>query len=216
MNAAGLAQAHWNKTPLYFSEEERYTTFPWLCEAAEFRRHAGQHVLEIGCGSGCDLLQFARHGAIATGVDISERHIQLARDRVGGLAVVKYGSACRLPFADGSFDYVYTHGVIHHIDTPDLAVQELLRVLRPGGRFNVQVYALWSESAAIYFFKHGHDWKRHVENSTDPVHIELYTARMLRRLFAPIRLDISKHQSYHLRTLSRWTGFFLVAKGRKP
>src|SRR5260370_952254 len=183
MNAGGLAQAHWNKTPLYFSEEERYGTLPWLCEAAEFRRHAGERVLEIGCGSGCDLLQVARHGAIATGVDISERHIQLARDRVGGSAVVKYGSACQLPFAEGSFDYVY---------------------------------ALWSESAAIYFFKHGRDWKRHVENSTDPVHIELYTGRALRRLFAPIRLDISKHQSYHFGTLSRWTGFFLVAKGRKP
>jgi 2-polyprenyl-3-methyl-5-hydroxy-6-metoxy-1,4-benzoquinol methylase len=70
MNAAGLAQAHWNKTPLYFSEDELYSTFPWLREAAEFRHHAGEHVLEIGCGSGCDLRQFARHGAIATGVDI--------------------------------------------------------------------------------------------------------------------------------------------------
>jgi hypothetical protein len=97
-----------------------------------------------------------------------------------------------------------------------LAVQEMLRVLRPGGRFNVQVYALWSESTAIYLLKHGRDWKRHVENSTDPVHIQLYTVRMLRRLFAPIALDISRYQSYHLPALSRWTGFFMVAKGRKP
>jgi SAM-dependent methyltransferase len=113
-------------------------------------------------------------------------------------------------------NYVYSHGVIHGIDTPDLAVQELSRVLRPGGRFNVQVYALWSESAAIYFFNHGRDWKRHVEDSTDPVHIELYTGRMLRRLFAPIKLDISKQQSYHIPALSKWTGFFLVAKGCNP
>ncbi len=136
--------------------------------------------------------------------------------RGGKSAAVERGSACQLPFADSSFDYIYSHGVLHHIDTPKLAIQELLRVLRPGGRFNVHVYALWSESAAIYFVKHGRDWKRHVENSTDPVHIELYTGRMLRRLFAPIKLDISKHQSYHFPTLSKWTGFFLVAKGRKP
>jgi SAM-dependent methyltransferase len=216
VNAAELAQAHWNKAPLYFSEEERYREYPWLCEAAEFRYHAGERVLEVGCGSGCDLLQFAKHGAIATGVDITERHIELARQRVAGLAAVQYGSACELPFGDDSFDYVYSHGVFHHIDTPELAVRELLRVLRPGGRFNVHVYALWSESAAIYFLKHGRDWKRHVENSADPVHIQLYTGRSLRRLFAPVPLDISKHQSYHLPALSRCTGFFLVAKGRKP
>lgn len=145
MNAAELAQAHWNKAPLYFSEEERYETFPWLSEAAEFRKHSGERVLEIGCGSGCDLLQFAKYGAIATGVDIGERHLELARERVGGLADVQRASACKLPFADHSFDYVYSHGVLHHIDRPELAVRELLRVLRPGGRFNVHVYALWSE-----------------------------------------------------------------------
>jgi SAM-dependent methyltransferase len=216
MNATDLAQAHWNRVPLNFSEEERYRDYSWLYEAAEFRHHAGERVLEIGCGSGCDLLQFAKNGAIATGVDITERHLQLARQRVGGLAAVQYGSACRLPFEDASFDYVYSHGVIHHIDTPELAARELLRVLRPGGRFNVHVYALWSESTAIYLLKHGRDWKRHVENSTDPVYIQLYTGRRLRLLFAPIPLDISKHQSYHLSALSRWTGFFLVAKGRKP
>jgi SAM-dependent methyltransferase len=215
MNSTELAQAHWNKTPLCPSEEERYSDYPWLYEAAEFREHAGERVLEIGCGSGCDLLQFAKNGAIATGVDVTERHLELARGRVGGLAVVQYGSACQLPFVDGSFDYVYCHGVLHHIDTPKSAVQEMLRVLRSGGRFNVHVYALWSESTALYLLKHGRDWKRHVENSTDPVHIQLYTARGLRQLFAPTPLDISKHQSYHLPALSRWTGFFMVAKGRK-
>jgi hypothetical protein len=42
MNAAGLAQARWNNAPLYFSEEQRYSDYPWLCEAAEFRHHAGE------------------------------------------------------------------------------------------------------------------------------------------------------------------------------
>src|SRR5260370_18546258 len=98
MNAAGLAQAHWNQAPLYLSEEERYSDYPWLSEAAEFRHHAGERVLEIVCGTGCDLLQFARNGAIATGVAITELHLQLARDRFSGFAAVRPASACLLPF----------------------------------------------------------------------------------------------------------------------
>src|SRR5258708_38502182 len=86
MNAAGLAQAHWNNAPLYFSEEQRYSDYPWLCEAAEFRHHAGERVLEVGCGSVCDLLQVARNGAIATRVDLTQKHPSPARgpDGLGG------------------------------------------------------------------------------------------------------------------------------------
>src|SRR5258708_8362827 len=83
MNAAGLAQAHWNNAPLYFSEEQRYSDYPWLCEAAEFRHHAGERVLEIGCGSVCDLLQLARNGSIATAVDITRTHLLMARGEAG-------------------------------------------------------------------------------------------------------------------------------------
>src|ERR1700733_4704158 len=73
-DAAQLAQDHWNETPLFLSEQERYSTYPWLYDVAEFREHAGEKVLEIGCGTGADLLQFAKHGAIATGVDLTEKH----------------------------------------------------------------------------------------------------------------------------------------------
>jgi len=53
-----------------------------------FRHHRGERILEVGCGTGCDLLQFAKHGAIAMGVDITERHLELARERLGTLAEV--------------------------------------------------------------------------------------------------------------------------------
>ncbi len=64
-DAAELAQAHWNETPLFLTEEERYSTYPWLYEVAEFGKHRGEKVLEVGCGTGSDLLQFAKHGALA-------------------------------------------------------------------------------------------------------------------------------------------------------
>ena len=51
-DAAQLAKSHWNETPLFLTEEERYSTYPWLYDAAEFRRHRGEKILEIGCGWG--------------------------------------------------------------------------------------------------------------------------------------------------------------------
>jgi SAM-dependent methyltransferase len=213
-DAAQLAQAHWNETPLFFSEEERYSTYPWLYNAAEFRRHAGENVLEVGCGTGSDLLQFAKHGASATGVDLTAKHVELARIRVGDLAVVHQADARDLPLADESFDYVYSHGVLHHCDEPERVVAEMFRVLRPGGRFNVHVYALWSYFSLWAFLSHGRKWKRKVENSEAPVHIDLYTRRKLRLLFGD-DISIQKYQCAPFQFLAPWFGWFLVVKGQK-
>jgi len=213
-DAAELAQSHWNETPLFLTEEERYSTYPWLYNAAEFRRHQGEKVLEVGCGTGADLLQFAKHGALATGVDLTTNHVELARIRVGELAVVHKADARQLPFEDESFDYVYSHGVLHHCDEPEQVVREMTRVLRPGGRFNVHVYALWSYITLWGFFRYGSNWKLHVENSEAPVHIDLYTGRKLRRLFGP-DISIEKYQCEPFQSLSPLFGWFLVAKGQK-
>lgn len=213
-DAAELAQSHWNETPLFLTEEERYSTYPWLYNAAEFRKHKGERVLEVGCGTGADLLQFAKHGAVATGVDLTTNHVELARIRVGNLAAVHKADARNLPFADESFDYVYSHGVLHHCDEPDQVVREIFRALRPGGRFNVHVYALWSYITLSGFLRYGSNWKLHVENSEAPVHIDLYTGRKLRRLFGP-DISIEKYQCEPFQFLSPLFGWFLVAKGEK-
>jgi len=210
-----LAVRHWNKTPLYFSEAERYTNYPWLYEAAEFRHHNAQRILEIGCGTGCDLLQFAKHGAIAVGIDITPEHIRLARERVGNLAQVLQAEATNIPFADGTFEYIYSHGVLHHLDQPRRMVEEIFRVLRPGGRFNVHVYALWSYWPLLLMLRHGWKWKLWIENSRDPVHIDLYYGRKLRRLFAPVSISLKKFEFKYMPLLEHQLGWFLVASGQK-
>ena len=215
-SALELAIQHWNETPLYISEEERYGIYPWLYEAAEFRHHRAERVLEVGCGTGCDLLQFAKHGALPTGVDVTPAHLQLARRRVGELATVLEADARKLPFPDASFDYVYSHGVLHHSDQPRKIVDEIFRVLRPGGRFNIHVYALISYCTLWSYLRHGNEWKLWIENSRDPVHIDLNTASSLRRLFAPAPLTIRKHQCKPWEALAPLFGWFLVAKGQKP
>jgi ubiquinone/menaquinone biosynthesis C-methylase UbiE len=213
-DAAELAQSHWNETPLFLTEEERYSTYPWLYEVAEFRKHRGKKVLEIGCGTGSDLLQFAKHGALATGVDLTTKHVELARRRVGDLAIVEQADARRLPFEDASFDYIYSHGVLHHSDEPEEIAREMFRVLRPGGRINVHVYALWSLITLRGVLRYGAKWKRHVENSEAPVHIDLYTGRKLKRLFGS-HISIEKYECRPLNFLAPRFGWFLVVKGQK-
>jgi SAM-dependent methyltransferase len=215
-SAVELAQNHWNATPLFYSDIERYRIYPWLYDAAEFDKHRDEHVLEVGCGTGCDLLQFAKNGAIATGVDITERHVALARERVAGMAEVIHANATCLPFSDGTFDYVYSHGVIHHSDDPRLFAKEVLRVLRPGGRLNIHAYALCSFATMDYVRLYGKNWKRHVENSTDPVHLDLYTARRMRELFPDVALEFRKREIHrYFKPVERWLGWFLIATGEK-
>jgi ubiquinone/menaquinone biosynthesis C-methylase UbiE len=212
--AAQLARVHWNETPLYLSEEDRYSEYPWLYEVAEFARHAGDRVLEIGCGTGCDLLQFAKHGSEVTGVDITDAHIELARQRLGNRGTIVKADMRELPFPDASFDYVYSHGVLHHSDQPGKAAKEILRVLRPGGRFNVQVYSKYSYFTLWRMLRYGRKWRFHIENSEAEVHIDLYTAEELRDLFAPNTVVVEKHQCKPFEFLAPLWGWYLVAKGR--
>jgi ubiquinone/menaquinone biosynthesis C-methylase UbiE len=98
IDAARSAAEHWNRTPLFLEESARYAEYTWLYENAEFSKHAGERVLEVGCGSGCDLLQFATNGAAATGVDITDKHLELAKRRVGNLAQILKADMRSLPF----------------------------------------------------------------------------------------------------------------------
>lgn len=211
-----LAVEHWNRTPLLLSEDERYCRYPWLYEAAEFAGHAGEDVLEVGCGTGCDLLQFAKHGARAVGVDVTPEHARLARERVGEKAQVLLADAAAMPFPDESFDYVYSHGVLHHMDDPRAAVREIFRVLRPSGCFNVMLYARWSLTTLGRVVKYRRHWKDGIENSSDPVTIRLYTGRGLRMLFRPASIQITKYECRQVPFLQGLLGWFIVARGERP
>ena len=106
----------------------------------------GKEVLEIGCGAGAHSALFAAQGAHVTAVDLTpERVLATSRklDMVdgSGSSGALQADAERLPFGDGAFDLVYSNGVLHH--TPDMegAVREVFRVLKPGGRAVVMLYA---------------------------------------------------------------------------
>ena len=124
-------------------EEHRYRTEWHIPAAADFAGARDSRVLEIGCGLGTDGAQFARAGASYTGVDLTEAAVSLARRRfeLEGLpGEFHVADAEALPFANESFDLVYSHGVLHHTPDTARAVEEVRRVLRPGGRAVVMLY----------------------------------------------------------------------------
>lgn len=101
-----------------------------------FGRLAGKRLLDIGCGMGEAAVFFALCGARVVACDISARSLQRARElaehhqaKVRTVRLAAEG----LPFSDDSFDFVYGNGVLHHVDFLS-ALQEVRRVLKPGGR----------------------------------------------------------------------------------
>jgi len=150
--------AFWNASPCgttltdadpgsarFFSEVEtrRYEIEPWIPRFADFEGARGKRLLEIGIGLGTDLVRFGRAGAQLTGVDLTERSIELVARRLeleGLQSDLRVADAERLPFADDSFDRVYSWGVLHHTPDTARAVREAVRVLRPGGRLCLMLY----------------------------------------------------------------------------
>jgi ubiquinone/menaquinone biosynthesis C-methylase UbiE len=94
----------------------------------------GDRVLDIGCGPGAALESAARSGAEVYGVDPSPSMVARAGRRVPEATVVE-GSAESLPFPDATFSHVLAISTFHHWASPEAGLDEVRRVLLPGGRF---------------------------------------------------------------------------------
>jgi ubiquinone/menaquinone biosynthesis C-methylase UbiE len=172
----------------------RYRLEPEILRVADFASGSGKRVLEIGVGMGADLVRWARAGADVVGVDLTERAVSLTRERLAAEGLpgeVRVADAESLPFADGSFDVVWSWGVLHHTPRADHAVVEAARVLRRGGRYAVMIYhrhswvalAAWARFCAL----RGRPFQglvaavAHVESPGT----RAYTAAEIRTLLAP-------------------------------
>jgi ubiquinone/menaquinone biosynthesis C-methylase UbiE len=113
---------------------------------------SGAHVLDVGCGDGVLLQAMVANGAIVTGVDPDPDMLAAARARVAGAhpqATLLEARAQQLPFPDASFDVVCAVTVLCFIADPAAALQEMVRVLRPGGRLVLGELGRWNLWATI-------------------------------------------------------------------
>jgi len=168
-------------TKEFFDElaEYRFDKLRYLPGLVDFSDYSGKKLLEIGCGTGIDLIRFAEGGAVVTGVDLSETAISLARKNFEFRklkADLRVMNGETLIFPDDTFDIVYAHGVLQYTADIQRMIDEARRVLRPGGEFIGMVYNRkgWLNTLSKWF-------KVELEHEDAPV-LNTYTINELRRL----------------------------------
>jgi ubiquinone/menaquinone biosynthesis C-methylase UbiE len=109
----------------------------------------GKDVLEVGCGTGLVLSRIAGFAHCARGVDLSPRMLDHARARQ---LDVQLGSATDLPFENDTFDVSCSFKVLAHVRDIELALAEMVRVVRPGGYVIAEFYNPWSLRGLIKRF----------------------------------------------------------------
>lgn len=133
----------------YFEEVEKrkYFVEPHIPAFAEFEKWSGKKVLEIGCGIGTDAVNFARHGAEYTGIELSDVSLEITKKRfdVFGLNGTFFNLDAQdfeaLSAVGRDFDLIYSFGVIHHSPNPQKIIDNCLQLLKPDGTLKIMVYA---------------------------------------------------------------------------
>ena len=128
----------------------------------------GEHVLDLGCGFGRHAFEAYRRGANVVAVDRSADEVAQVTAMFRAMAAegeIPTGTVARavradllsLPFPDASFDVVMASEVLEHIPADEIAMAEIARVVRPGGRVAVTVPRYWPERVCWALSQDYHD-----------------------------------------------------------
>jgi SAM-dependent methyltransferase len=176
----------------------------------ELALRPGALVLDVGAGFGRHAFEIARRGARVVALDYNDDEVCGTRDTFAAMAKageipeeryvgVLRGDATRLPFADNSFDAVITSEVLEHIQDDVAALAEMVRVLRPRGRFAATVPSWLPETI---------NWKLSDEyHAPEAVggHVRIYTATELRAKLRSAGLDVTgDHRAHALHSPYWW------------
>ena len=178
----------------------------------------GKAVLEIGCGAGSSSILFALDGAQVTASDLTDEAVAITKakfDLLGLAGNAVQADAENLPFPDNSFDVVFSSGVLHHTPNTQKTIDEIRRVLKPGGNAVVMLYAKWSFQYLVSLllmrgiifggiFRHGRNWLGHAtelawntkEDRLNPM-TKVYSGRQMRQLFKEFEIIGLRKHSFH-------------------
>lgn len=130
--------------PLERQADARYSLEPYISGFARFDEGTARDVLEIGVGTGVDHARWAAAcPRTLVGIDLTWRALDFTGARLASAGLssnLQVADAEDLPYADRSFDIVYSWGVLHHTPDTARAVHEVHRVLRTGGLARVMIY----------------------------------------------------------------------------
>ncbi|MEK6580165.1 MAG: class I SAM-dependent methyltransferase [Bdellovibrionota bacterium] len=145
MNQLGLKEG--SPDALFEFDKNYFKIYPYLLKQIPVAQMKGKKVLEIGLGYGTLSQAIMKNCAEYTGLDIADSPVRIVNDRIrltGSNGKVFVGSILEAPFSDASFDVIVSVGCLHHTGDLKKSIEEVARVLKPGGKFFGMVYNQFS------------------------------------------------------------------------
>jgi ubiquinone/menaquinone biosynthesis C-methylase UbiE len=164
----------------------------------------GKHLLEVGCGMGFDSAEFMKRDVNVTATDLTPNAVKLAEKHFELLDLkpeaVETANVLDLHFPDNTFDAVWACGVLHHTGNTARAIDEIYRVLKPGGRAIVSHFYR-RHSWMYYISKYG---KENIEfKEQDPPVTDFLTEEEIVPMFNKFRIEETMRDHYRLLPVAR-------------
>jgi 2-polyprenyl-3-methyl-5-hydroxy-6-metoxy-1,4-benzoquinol methylase len=180
--------------------------FPWIMERIDREAASlqGKHLLEIGCGMGFDSLEFLKRGVKVTATDLTENAVIMSKKHFEYQNVaaedVRVESVLDLSFADETFDAVWANGVLHATGDTQLAIDEVWRVLKPGGRAIISHF--YRKPSWMYTLKQIPGVNIEFDEEDPPVN-QFYTEKEIEKMFHRFRIIETSREHYDLLEVCR-------------
>lgn len=180
--------------------------FPWI--KGRLEREAdllrGKHLLEVGCGMGFDSVEFLRRGVRVTATDLTPTAVEFTRKHcsVKGLnpVEVRIENVCDLTFEDETFDAVWARGVLHATGDTREALEEIYRVLKPGGRAIISHF--YRRPSWMFWMSRFGRQNIEFEDEDPPVN-DFLTEREILKLFTDFRVVETAREHYRALPVAR-------------
>jgi ubiquinone/menaquinone biosynthesis C-methylase UbiE len=187
----------------------------WIPKLLEFTKHSGETLLGVGDGLGTDWLQYARHGAHVVVCSPSTSQLALIRRNFelrGLKGRFLHGRATSLPLESASIDVACITSLMQGVDDPGALVDEVYRVLKPGGKVLAVTPARYDVD---FWYRTVFFWMRWLSRRRRPAAVRQFSGRGLKRLFrrfAEHRIHKRQLRRSEVPHIWRWAPLSLLAR----